>query len=294
MNKVHTGQRLKVIMRERGLKQIDILNLTKVQSEIHGGKVTKQDLSQYIQEKIEPNQRKLELLAQALDVSEAWLMGFDVPMLKQEIDAQDETKNELIDIYEQLQPPRQLVVYDTAVAQLEEQRQVLKLSSLHLTEIATEFVPDEEDSVIDFALYRERSQGIPKLISATRTSAGSGVMLYDDSDLFEVVFPEEEVYDDAPEVIGIIVTGDSMEPKYYDGDVLWVDSRLQVENGQIGIFAVDGESFVKKRGNNKLISLNHKYEDIEITAYTDFSQVGKVVDFTPKSVYNQIKQINWQ
>jgi len=289
MDRVHTGQRLKAIMRERNLKQIDILNLAKVHSQLHGVKVTKQDLSQYIQEKVVPNQWKLAILAKALDVSDAWLMGFDVPMLKQEIVVQDEHEHVLLNIYEQLEAPRQVVVYDTAVAQLNEQKQLLKLSNLHLTELASDF----NDNVIDFALHRERVNGVVKYISETRASAGSGVMLYDDSDLVEVIFPEEEVYDDAKEVIGVVVTGDSMEPKYYDGDVLWVDSRLQVDNGQIGIFAVDGESFVKKKGNNKLISLNNKYDDIEITEHTEFSPVGKVVDFTPKSTFAQIQRIKW-
>lgn len=293
MTKIHTGQRLKAIMRNRDLKQIDILNLTKVYSELHGVKVTKQDLSQYIQEKVEPNQRKLGILAKALGVSEAWLMGFDVPMLKQDVTSSDEQKDELVNIYHQLTASRQQVVYDTAVAQLDEQKHESKSNDLSLSEIATEF-EIAGDGVFDFALYRDRVMGIPKLISETRTSAGSGVMLYDDSDLFEVIFPEEEVYDDALEVTGVVVTGDSMQPKYHDGDVLWIDSRLQVDVGQIGIFMVDGESFVKKMGDNKLISLNSKYDDIEITEYTDFSQIGKVVDFTPRSVYEQIKKINWQ
>ena len=293
MTKIHTGQRLKAIMRNRDLKQIDILNLTRVYSELHGVKVTKQDLSQYIQEKVEPNQRKLGILAKALGVSEAWLMGFDVPMLKQDVTSSDEQKDELVNIYHQLTASRQQVVYDTAVAQLDEQKHESKSNDLSLSEIATEF-EIAGDGVFDFALYRDRVMGIPKLISETRTSAGSGVMLYDDSDLFEVIFPEEEVYDDALEVTGVVVTGDSMQPKYHDGDVLWIDSRLQVDVGQIGIFMVDGESFVKKMGDNKLISLNSKYDDIEITEYTDFSQIGKVVDFTPRSVYEQIKKINWQ
>lgn len=291
MVKVHTGERLKTIMRERNLKQVDILNLTKIHSQTHGVKVSKQDLSQYVQEKVEPNQWKLAILAKALDVSEAWLLGFDVPMLKQASLTTNEQDQDLLTIYDQLESPRQQVVYETAVEQLTEQKQVAVSNETHLTEYADELT--SEFPFVIFEQYRERRSGIVKLISETRASAGSGVMLYDDSDFLDIRFPEEEVYDDSKEVIGVIVTGDSMEPKYYEGDVLWIDSRLPVENGQIGIFTVDGENFVKRKGTNKLVSLNTKYDDIEIHEYTEFAQVGKVVDFTPRSVFEQIKNIQW-
>lgn len=74
-----TGSRLKQIMRENHLKQVDILTKTKhLESEL-GTKITKADLSQYVNDKVEPGQDKLYVLAKALDVSEAWLMGYEVP-----------------------------------------------------------------------------------------------------------------------------------------------------------------------------------------------------------------------
>lgn len=80
--KSNTGKRLKEIMKERNLKQVDIINLTK-KHEIDNVKISKTDLSQYINEKTEPGQKKLFILAQALNVSEAWLMGYDVPKEKE-------------------------------------------------------------------------------------------------------------------------------------------------------------------------------------------------------------------
>ncbi|MCD8777422.1 helix-turn-helix domain-containing protein [Mammaliicoccus sciuri] len=82
--KSNTGKRLKEIMKERNLKQVDIINLAK-KHEIDNVKISKTDLSQYINEKTEPGQKKLFILAQALNVSEAWLMGYDVPREKKEI-----------------------------------------------------------------------------------------------------------------------------------------------------------------------------------------------------------------
>ena len=41
--------------------------------------MNKSDISQYVSGKVEPSQDKLVILGMALNVSEAWLMGFDVP-----------------------------------------------------------------------------------------------------------------------------------------------------------------------------------------------------------------------
>lgn len=69
-------------MTERNLKQVDILNLATPFCQKYGIKLNKNDLSQYVSGKVEPGQNKLYILGQALNVSEAWLMGFDVPMEK--------------------------------------------------------------------------------------------------------------------------------------------------------------------------------------------------------------------
>ena len=61
------------------------------------------------------------------------------------------------------------------------------------------------------------------------------------------------------------VDGDSMEPKFSDGDYLLVRKQPAVDIGQIGIFDVDGKGYVKKYGGDKLISLNPKYKDISTT-----------------------------
>ena len=66
-------------MQERNLKQVDILNLAEPYCKKYDIKLTKVDLSKYVSGKVEPGQAKLFILAAALNVSEAWLMGLDVP-----------------------------------------------------------------------------------------------------------------------------------------------------------------------------------------------------------------------
>ena len=80
LKKKSTSERLIEIMNSKNLRQVDILNLAKPFCEKYNIKLGKSDLSQFINGKVEPGQWKLTILSLALNVSEAWLMGFDVPM----------------------------------------------------------------------------------------------------------------------------------------------------------------------------------------------------------------------
>lgn len=73
------NKRLKQALTNSGMKQVDVINKTKQYYEETGVKVSKTDLSQYVNGKTEPGQKKLYVLAKALNVSEAWLLGYDVP-----------------------------------------------------------------------------------------------------------------------------------------------------------------------------------------------------------------------
>ena len=82
--KSNTTERLKEIMEIKNLRQVDILELCQPFSAKYNIKMNKSDLSQYLSGKSEPNQSKLFILANALNVSEAWLMGLDSPMERQD------------------------------------------------------------------------------------------------------------------------------------------------------------------------------------------------------------------
>jgi transcriptional regulator with XRE-family HTH domain len=79
MKEMNTADRLKQIMNERGLKQVDILEACKPYCDKYGVKLKKNDLSQYVSGKVIPKQDKLSILAMALNVNEVWLMGYEVP-----------------------------------------------------------------------------------------------------------------------------------------------------------------------------------------------------------------------
>ena len=79
-----TSARLQRIMAERNLKQTDIIQLAQPYCRQYGVKLGKSDMSQFVNGKVVPGQWKLTILGLALNVSEAWLMGLDVPMERHE------------------------------------------------------------------------------------------------------------------------------------------------------------------------------------------------------------------
>lgn len=78
--KATTADRLKEIMQRYDLRQVDILKRAEPYCMQYGVKLGRNDLSQYVSGKVSPGQEKLTILALALKVSETWLMGYDVPM----------------------------------------------------------------------------------------------------------------------------------------------------------------------------------------------------------------------
>ncbi len=76
----NTSTRLHYLIETRKLRQVDILNLTRPFCDKYQIKMNKSDISQYVSGKVEPNQKKLTVLAMALGVNESWLAGYDVPM----------------------------------------------------------------------------------------------------------------------------------------------------------------------------------------------------------------------
>lgn len=76
MKRRTVGERLREYMAVHGLKQVDILEKTRPYF-TDKVKISKTDLSQYVNGKTEPRSDKLYILAKGLGVSEQWLLGFD-------------------------------------------------------------------------------------------------------------------------------------------------------------------------------------------------------------------------
>lgn len=105
-------------------------------------------------------------------------------------------------------------------------------------------------------------------------SAGPGVYL-DDSTAEEIFVPDAEKTRMADYALRI--SGNSMEPRFHDGDVVLVQDSDGVEVGELGVFILDGNGYFKKYGGDCLISLNPEYGDILLKEYAEAVCCGKVV-----------------
>lgn len=71
------------------------------------------------------------------------------------------------------------------------------------------------------------------------------------------------------------VNGDSMEPDYHDGDKLYIQKTKNLSIGDVGIFTVWNECFVKELGERGLVSRNPAYDDIP--GSEDVRLIGRVL-----------------
>lgn len=85
------ANRIKEALNLRGMKQVEL-------SEKSG--INRPSISCYVSGKYEPKQEALYKMGKALDVSEMWLAGYDVPM---ERPAYQKENDELIDLIDKLQ-----------------------------------------------------------------------------------------------------------------------------------------------------------------------------------------------
>ena len=72
-------ERINQIMKEKKLRQIDVLNLAKPFQAKYNIKFSKSHLSQYVNGKSNPDNEKIFLLSKVFGVTEAWLLGYNVP-----------------------------------------------------------------------------------------------------------------------------------------------------------------------------------------------------------------------
>lgn len=254
MERTSTSNRLRQIMSERNLRQVDILEKSKpVQKEL-GVKMGRSALSQYVSGKSKPDDKKLTLLSKTLNVSEAWLMGYDVDR-SLTVRKESETDNKrIISIYNELKTPRQKKVLKYADNQLKEQKSEENNQSNKIVQFPKLFP------------YKFFDQAL---------SAGTGQYLND----VQVEQIELPVDIDADFVVPIC--GDSMEPDYHSGDYVFVKLSVELSDGDIGVFEYYGDAYIKELVINDsgayLHSLNPKYDDILIDTDSDFRIIGEVV-----------------
>ena len=191
----------------------------------------------------------------------AWESGLSIPNSKQLL-AICEILN-IYDIYTEFVSPNPINPFrnlnETGVAKV--------MDYIHLLEKSGEY---KSADIIPIHILRERK------VFYTTVSAGTGSFL--DGEDYEIYtspdIPEEASF-------GVYVSGDSMEPRYHNEELIWIEQTEQLEDGEIGIFYLDGNAYVKKFQNNEngtyLVSLNKKYNPIPVTENNSFKIFGRVL-----------------
>lgn len=177
---------------------------------------------------------------------------------------------------------------------------VQKDSASDIQSIYDELGPNEQRKVVTYAeklrdeqekrrkaKINEVSEAISlyqvEVVSETAAACGFNYGFgYEDTDIETIEVDEKPPHHE----IATKVSGDSMQPDYRDGDILYlVDKGLTTYNGDLAVIAYGDRSYFKKiyteNGRLRLVSLNDKYEDIildfppaEDTHIKIFSVVG--------------------
>ncbi|HFO1110636.1 helix-turn-helix transcriptional regulator [Staphylococcus aureus] len=199
-------------------------------------------LSDYLNLRSNPSHGVIQRIADVFEVG------------KSDIDTTYKDDNDITSIYNKLTPPRQENVLNYANEQLEEQN-------------------SKGDNVVDINSYKQEKT--PVNVNGC-VSAGVGERLHDETLFTEMVKGPIPTHD-----LALKVNGDSMEPMFKDGEIIFVEKTHNIKNGQIGIFIIEEEAYVKKvvveDDRLTLVSLNKDYDDLHFYRNESVRLIGKVI-----------------
>lgn len=169
----------------------------------------------------------------------------------------DSLERTIIEEYLKLDPSRRKVIKDyiTSIAQTKVTLEVVKETPSHITSFKRRMI----------AYYGKLA------------SAGDGQLIFDELPVDTIEIPDIPEYSSV--TYAISVDGNSMEPRFFDSDILLVDTTGEVSPDDIGIFFVDDKTYVKQLGKKELISINKDYPNIPLDETARC--FGKVVDTLP-------------
>lgn len=173
-----------------------------------------------------------------------------------------------------------LDIFGNATFKPEETRLIEKYRDLddHGRELVDLILEKEHERYI--ASINEKPAAL-RIYTYMRKIAAAGNGFYFDDIPTETI--EAPYMPGADFIIG--VSGDSMEPTYNDGDLVYVAKQDIVHTGDIGIFMINNECFIKEASDNGLMSHNPKYK--MIPGNENIHCIGKVlgkVDITAPAI----------
>ena len=137
-----------------------------------------------------------------------------------------------------------------------------------------DYLIDREYKRVRLAIKKSKTRMLKVDFYNYPASAGTGNFL--DNEIPEQILVKECSEAEEGDYV-IPVSGDSMEPTYHDGDKVFVEKCSSIDVGEIGIFVVNGEVYIKELGNKCLISHNEKYKPIRIGENDSVYCCGRVI-----------------
>ena len=242
-------KRLQEALYIRDMRQIDLAEKTGI---------SKSKINMYVKGYHAPKHEAVYLLAKALGVQEAWLMGYDVPMEEEE-PVSDFTPDEV--------------------------QCIQKLRSLdqHGRQVVS-FLLDAEYNRVQDILAASRGEAVgesgtiavPLILDALSKKTVATIPIQ----------AEGEIKKGEADLFAIPVTRDTMAPLIMPGDRIIVREQSDVNDGDIAVVLLDGVQVVCKQvfkdGDNiRLVPLNKKYDEViihkEDIRKKKFEIIGRVV-----------------
>ena len=116
-------------------------------------------------------------------------------------------------------------------------------------------------------------------------AAGFGNFPSDYVEVKEELYPYEAIPFGTD--IAFVITGDSMEPDFHDGDTVFVKECAELSDGDVGIFVYDDGCFIKELKRDKeserayLVSRNKNYNTTILPEDDSVKIIGKVLGRLP-------------
>lgn len=180
------------------------------------------------------------------------------------------------------------------IGEIERDKTRSTVKTLNKIALALELTKEEKNKLDEAFLGREIKKDniidqlkdpIKMMSVPVYSSVAAGLGFIPDAEPIEhILIPEL-----SGDCIGARVSGDSMEPTFYNGDIVIFKKDIEVGLGEIGIFQNKntGEALVKrlkkKNGVYVLESDNHIFPDIEIKS-NEIVCCGKVVNVVKKDL----------
>ena len=129
------------------------------------------------------------------------------------------------------------------------------------------------------AKFVERQEHTLRLLPVYLQPASAGTGQWLDDDASELTEVDDSVPSKAE--FGVRIAGDSMEPRFINGQTVWAKATQDANNGDIILCTLNDQGYCKKLHKDEngitLISLNRNYAPISVKTEDEFRIAGIVV-----------------